>query len=221
MSPKTIYYQALDGSRAGPVDIDELAALAKADQVTDRTLVYNDALSSWVPIQDQEALYRGILRRIDPNYVETNLNDELIEALHKAGVPPETLPSFFHDGGRIVSFRYTFSVVVLSFFRSTGYQIIKPGQSTFSQALPHCVFSLLLGWWGFPWGPIFTLQALITNLSGGQNHMPAILVLPESAELVEMEEARLRKHKHLAMFIPFTLFVLLMVWIAVWGARAR
>ena len=51
MEPKTIYYQALDGSRAGPVNIDDLAALAKADKITDMTMVYNDAIGKWLPIR--------------------------------------------------------------------------------------------------------------------------------------------------------------------------
>jgi hypothetical protein len=28
--------------------------------------------------------------------------------------------------------------------------------------------SLLLGWWGIPFGPIFTVRAVVKNLSGGQ-----------------------------------------------------
>jgi hypothetical protein len=29
--------------------------------------------------------------------------------------------------------------------------------------------TVLLGWWGIPWGPIRTIQCLITNLSGGKD----------------------------------------------------
>ena len=29
------------------------------------------------------------------------------------------------------------------------------------------VLALLIGWWGIPWGPIFTIQALRNNLRGG------------------------------------------------------
>ena len=32
----------------------------------------------------------------------------------------------------------------------------------------HSLITLLLGWWGIPWGPIRTVQALYINLRGGQ-----------------------------------------------------
>ena len=33
--------------------------------------------------------------------------------------------------------------------------------------IAYTVLALLAGWWGIPWGPIFTVSAIITNLSGG------------------------------------------------------
>lgn len=35
------------------------------------------------------------------------------------------------------------------------------------QSLKASAITWLLGWWGFPWGPIYTLQALVTNMFGG------------------------------------------------------
>ncbi|MFJ4544194.1 J domain-containing protein [Pseudomonas sp. NPDC088885] len=39
------------------------------------------------------------------------------------------------------------------------------------QSLKASATSWLLGWWGFPWGPIYTVQALISNMFGG-THPP-------------------------------------------------
>jgi len=36
--------------------------------------------------------------------------------------------------------------------------------------------ALAFGWWGFPWGPIWTVQAVIKNLSGGYRCRVADLV---------------------------------------------
>jgi hypothetical protein len=33
--------------------------------------------------------------------------------------------------------------------------------------IAYSLISLLLGWWGIPWGPIFTIQALVKNARGG------------------------------------------------------
>jgi hypothetical protein len=37
------------------------------------------------------------------------------------------------------------------------------------RALPYSLGSLLLGWWGLPWGPIRTVQALVVNFNGGES----------------------------------------------------
>ena len=31
------------------------------------------------------------------------------------------------------------------------------------------LLSLFLGWWGFPFGPIFTIWALVVNFGGGRD----------------------------------------------------
>ena len=33
--------------------------------------------------------------------------------------------------------------------------------------LPYSFFTFLLGWWGIPWGPIYTVQAIYRNFKGG------------------------------------------------------
>ncbi|MEZ0300222.1 MAG: hypothetical protein ACAI35_27515, partial [Candidatus Methylacidiphilales bacterium] len=37
------------------------------------------------------------------------------------------------------------------------------------QSLPYSFVTLFCGWWGFPWGPVYTLSALGINLTGGKN----------------------------------------------------
>jgi hypothetical protein len=39
------------------------------------------------------------------------------------------------------------------------------------QSLKASATSWLLGWWGFPWGPLYTVHALVTNMFGG-SHPP-------------------------------------------------
>ncbi len=70
------------------------------------------------------------------------------------------------QGGRVVEFSWCVSVLVMS-FRRTSRVFIAPGEGTFSAHLPYTALSLAAGWWGFPWGLIFTPLTLIHNLSGG------------------------------------------------------
>ncbi|MGO4715259.1 J domain-containing protein [Bradyrhizobium sp. 2TAF24] len=41
------------------------------------------------------------------------------------------------------------------------------------QSYKASALSLLLGWWSFPWGPIFTVHAIIANMMGGK-HPPEV-----------------------------------------------
>ena len=44
--------------------------------------------------------------------------------------------------------------------------------------------SLVLGWWGIPWGPIYTVQVVTRNLRGGFRHsVSALLAGATSAEI--------------------------------------
>ena len=70
-------------------------------------------------------------------------------------------------GGRFVVYPWAVSLLVVSLRRSSAVHYLAPGQGGF---LPNFLWSLLTcvaGWWGIPWGPIFTVQALWRNLRGG------------------------------------------------------
>lgn len=70
-------------------------------------------------------------------------------------------------GGRFVLFSYCVSVVLLTLKRPTSVYYVPAGEQAVVRSLPWTVLTLLLGWWGFPWGPIHTLGALVENLRGG------------------------------------------------------
>ncbi len=72
-------------------------------------------------------------------------------------------------GGRFVYFQYCISVIVITFRRSSAIFFIPAGKSRFFKGLPYTVVSLVLGWWGIPWGPVRTVQALATDLRGGKD----------------------------------------------------
>lgn len=72
-------------------------------------------------------------------------------------------------GGKFVVFEYCISLLIVTFKRSSGIYFIRPGEGTLSKSIGFTLLSVLLGWWGFPWGPIYTIAALYTNLSGGKD----------------------------------------------------
>lgn len=73
------------------------------------------------------------------------------------------------DGARFVIFGYAMSFLVVTLRRSSDVHFIRPGKSTFGAGLPYTLLSLMLGWWGFPWGLIYTPTVVVQNLSGGRD----------------------------------------------------
>jgi hypothetical protein len=78
-------------------------------------------------------------------------------------------------GGRFVVFQYCFSVLVLTFKRSSVIVYVPPGEDGAGPAISNSMISLLAGWWGIPWGPIFTISTIFRNLRGGIDVTSAVL----------------------------------------------
>jgi len=72
-------------------------------------------------------------------------------------------------GARFVIFQYCISVIVVSFKRGSNIYFVRKGESTFGRSLPFTALSLVLGWWGIPWGPIWTIATVVANLRGGRD----------------------------------------------------
>ena len=66
----------------------------------------------------------------------------------------------------MTQFLMVISVVVMTFKLPSRHYVAGRDNVVFAQ-VACTVASLLLGWWGIPWGPIYTAQALAKNLSGG------------------------------------------------------
>ena len=120
----------------------------------------------------QEALFAEIqTREIQPpdilEYATEQENLEPKNTLELPDVPEEYLRVGLQSGTRYVIFQYCFSLAILSFKRSSSIQCIKPGESVLLRGLKYSLISFLFGWWGFPWGPIWTISTIIRNLTGG------------------------------------------------------
>ena len=85
------------------------------------------------------------------------------------GMSPETLQHEIAQGGKFVLYKYCVSLLVITFRRPTDVYFVKAGESRVMKGLPWTLLTLLLGWWGIPWGPIYSIQSLYGNLQGGQD----------------------------------------------------
>lgn len=78
-------------------------------------------------------------------------------------------------GAKFVIFSYAMSFLIITLKRSSDVHFIRAGQGTFGASLPYTMLSFFIGWWGFPWGLIYTPMAIIQNLSGGTDVTGAIM----------------------------------------------
>jgi hypothetical protein len=80
-----------------------------------------------------------------------------------------------NNGGRFVFYQYTISIVVMTFKQSSDIYFIRGGQSGLKHSIGFTILTFIMGWWGIPWGPIYTIGALYTNFSGGKDVTQSIV----------------------------------------------
>lgn len=73
------------------------------------------------------------------------------------------------QGGKFVMYQYCISLLIITFKRPSNIYFIRQEESAVVKGLPFTLLSLLLGWWGIPWGPIYTIQSIWVNFKGGKD----------------------------------------------------
>jgi hypothetical protein len=79
------------------------------------------------------------------------------------------------EGGKFVMYQYCISILILTFKRSSNVYFIRHEENAILKGLPFTSLTLLLGWWGIPWGPIYTIQSVWVNFQGGKNVTEEVL----------------------------------------------
>ena len=79
------------------------------------------------------------------------------------------------NGAKFVVYQYCISIIVMTFRRSSDIYFVKAGESTIKDSIGFTLLTLVLGWWGIPWGPIYTIGALYQNSTGGKDVTAEVL----------------------------------------------
>ena len=105
------------------------------------------------------------------------------------GLTVDELHHEVNNGAKFVFYYYTVSIIIMTFKRPSDIYLVKSHEKPIVKGLPFVFLSLVLGWWGIPWGPIYTIQSLAKNLGGGKDVTETVM-----ASLVgssSFDEARL------------------------------
>ena len=78
-------------------------------------------------------------------------------------------------GGKFVVYTYCISILIMTFRRSSDITFVRASENRVTKGLGYTALTFFLGWWGIPWGPIYTIGAFITNLGGGKDVTQEVL----------------------------------------------
>jgi hypothetical protein len=92
-------------------------------------------------------------------------------------IPEDDITDAVEGRGRFVVFGYCISVLILTFRLKSGVYFLQEGESAWGKRLGFAAVSFLLGWWGFPFGIIYTMMAIVSCLQGGEDVTGQILDL--------------------------------------------
>ena len=98
------------------------------------------------------------------------------------GLSAEQFNREIQRGGRFVMYQYTISLIVITLQRSSDIYFIRAEERGGVNGLPYTLISLMLGWWGIPWGPIRTIRSIACNLSGGRDITQELMGLMDTID---------------------------------------
>lgn len=81
----------------------------------------------------------------------------------------EELDEELARGGRFVFYEYCISFIFGTLRRPSAVRLLRAGEGGFWPGVPYSLVSLVLGWWGLPWGFVYTPLSLVTNFGGGRD----------------------------------------------------
>ncbi|MDQ3279634.1 MAG: hypothetical protein M3Q06_15010, partial [Bacteroidota bacterium] len=70
------------------------------------------------------------------------------------------------QGGKFVQYAWCVSLLVVTYRYRSAVYFIRKDESAFVKGLPFTIITLLLGWWGIPYGVFYTLHTVYSNIDG-------------------------------------------------------
>ena len=91
------------------------------------------------------------------------------------GLSVSQIKELVNKGGKFVIFPYTISFVIMTLKRSSDIYFIREDENSFKYSYSYVMLNFFIGWWGLPWGPIYTIGALYNHIIGGKDITQAVL----------------------------------------------
>jgi hypothetical protein len=85
------------------------------------------------------------------------------------GMTGRELAEELDRGAKFVIFHYVISLIVITFRRPGDIYFVRAGESAVGKGIGYSLLTMFLGWWGLPFGILYSFMALGTNFSGGKD----------------------------------------------------
>jgi len=109
------------------------------------------------------------------------------------GMTSQQVAFELQQGAKFVQYQYCVSALIITFKRGTDIYFVRAEENRSVKGLQWTLLSALAGWWGIPWGPIYTIQSLWVNLRGGHDLTPqaaSVLRLPIDSSTLYPEQGK-------------------------------
>lgn len=91
------------------------------------------------------------------------------------GLRVSQIREMVQQGGKFVVFPYTVSFILMTLKRSSDIYFIKADENTFKYSYGYVLLNIIVGWWGIPWGPIYTIGSAYHHIVGGKDLTQAVM----------------------------------------------
>jgi hypothetical protein len=99
-----------------------------------------------------------------------------VKIIGAEGLSGTEIQNEINRGAKFVMYQYCISILIMTFKRPSDIYFVRSGENAVTKGLGFTLVSLLLGWWGIPWGPIYTIGSLFTNFGGGKDVTQQVLM---------------------------------------------
>jgi hypothetical protein len=85
------------------------------------------------------------------------------------GMSDQELDEELRNGARLLAYSYCISILILTFKQPSAIHFVRSDESRFLKGLPYTLISFIAGWWGIPFGIIYTIWCIVANSAGGSD----------------------------------------------------
>lgn len=104
---------------------------------------------------------------LPPTPLAATLSGLSYELANVDGLSLEQIDAILANGGRFVVYEFVVSTIALTFQRTSKVWLVRDDAEARRIAKRYTMLTTLFGWWGLPFGPLYSLRAMRVNKGGG------------------------------------------------------